>query len=202
MSSEDDVEEYNGVYGDKWHIVSPEGFDLPEGLEYLRKSWEGSIEEETFQNKERIFKYNAKIKISYIDLKLALKKLSSLLVKFYAYDTDVEIKDCPRDQEPLRISELRIFPFLREFKITGCIMTYNDLYDIMSCGIGKVKMYCSGNTFTFEQGKKSVEQIEKLFDIGKSVQESFGLFDLQDCNFSQEEKDLLRKKLQYMNLVL
>jgi hypothetical protein len=38
MSSEDDVEEYNGVYGDKWHIVSQKGFDLPEGLEYLRKS--------------------------------------------------------------------------------------------------------------------------------------------------------------------
>jgi len=54
MSSEDDVEEYNGVYGDKWHIVSPEGFDLPEGLEYLRNSLEGSIEEETFKNKERI----------------------------------------------------------------------------------------------------------------------------------------------------
>ena len=56
--------------------------------------------------------------------------------------------------------------------------------------------------FTCEQGKKSVELIEKLFNIGKSLQESFGLFDLQDCNFSQEEKDLLRKKLQYMNLVL
>ena len=81
-------------------------------------------------------------------------------------------------------------------------MTYNDLYNIMRCGIGKGKIYCSGNTFTCEQGKKYVEQIEKLFDIGKSVQESFGLFDLQNCNFSQEEKDLLRKKLQYMNLVL
>ena len=73
MSSEDDVEEYNWVYGDKGHIVSPEGFDLPKGLEYLRNSLEGSIEEETFKNKERIFKYNAKMKISYIDLKLALK---------------------------------------------------------------------------------------------------------------------------------
>ena len=30
--TEDVVEEHNGVYGGKWHIVSPEGFDLPEGL--------------------------------------------------------------------------------------------------------------------------------------------------------------------------
>ena len=26
--------EYNGVYNGKWHIISPQGFDLPEGLEY------------------------------------------------------------------------------------------------------------------------------------------------------------------------
>ena len=127
MLTEDVVEEYNGVYGGKWHIVSPEGFNLPEGLEYLKNSWEGSIEEETFNNKERIFRYNAKIKISYVDLKLALKKVSSLLVQIYAYDTDVEIKDCPREQVPLKISMLRIFPFVREFKITGCIMTYEVL---------------------------------------------------------------------------
>ena len=36
MVDEDVVEEHNGVYGAKWHIVSPEGFDLPEGLEYLK----------------------------------------------------------------------------------------------------------------------------------------------------------------------
>ena len=36
MVVEDVVEEYNGVYCGKWHIISPEGFDLPEGLKYLR----------------------------------------------------------------------------------------------------------------------------------------------------------------------
>ncbi len=202
MLEEDVVEEYNGVYGGKCHIVSPEGFNLSEGLEYLKNSWEGSIEEETFKNKERIFRYNAKIKISYIDLKLALKKVSSLLVQIYAYDTDVEIKDCPREHVPLKISTLRIFPFVREFKITGCIMTYEDLYDIIRCGRG-MGLYClSGNIFVSESGKKSIEQIERLFDINKTVQEAFSLFDLQNCNFSQEEKELLRKKLPHMNLLL
>ena len=43
--SENVVDEYNGIYCGKWHIVSPEGY-LPEGLEYLKNSWEGSIEEE------------------------------------------------------------------------------------------------------------------------------------------------------------
>ena len=36
MVSEDIIEEHNGVYGGKWHIVSPKGFDLPEGLEYMK----------------------------------------------------------------------------------------------------------------------------------------------------------------------
>ena len=120
ISSKEVVEEHNGVYGDKWHIVSPEGFDLPEGLAYLKNSWEGSIEDETFNNRERIFKYNAKIKISNVALKLALKKLSSLLVQIYAYDTDVEIINCPRNNFPLEISMLRLFPFVREFTIKGC----------------------------------------------------------------------------------
>ena len=159
------------------------------------------MEEETFYNKERIFKYNAKIKISHVDLKVALKKVSSLLVQVYAYDTDLEIRDCPRKHVPLEIWSLRIFPFVREFKITGCNMTYKDLNDIISCG-GMNKLYClSGNTFVSDPGEKSTEQIEKQINIGKTVQESFNLFDLQNCNFSQEEKELLMKKLQYMNLL-
>ena len=202
MLQEDFIEKHNGVYNGKWYIVSPEGFDLKEGLEYLKNSWEGSIEEETFYNKERIFKYNAKIKVSNIDLKLALKKVSSLLVQVYAYDTDVEFVDCPRKQVPLEISRLRIFPFVREFKLTGCILTYEDLYDIIRCCSGKSKLCLSGNTFINKPGEKSIEQIEKYIDIGKNVQESFNSFDLRNCNFFQEEKELLRKKLKYMKLLL
>ena len=43
MVVEDVVEEYNGVYCGKWHIISPEGFDLPEGLKYLKNSWGGTL---------------------------------------------------------------------------------------------------------------------------------------------------------------
>ena len=30
------LEEHNGVYDEKWHIISSEGFLLPEGLEYVK----------------------------------------------------------------------------------------------------------------------------------------------------------------------
>ena len=53
-----------------------------------------------------------------------------------------------------------------------------------------------------EPGEKSTEQIEQKIDISKRIQESFNLLDLRNCNFFKEEKELLRKKLQYMNLLL
>ena len=53
-----------------------------------------------------------------------------------------------------------------------------------------------------EPGEKSTEQIEQKIDISKRIQESFSLLDLRNCKFSQEKKELLRKKLEYMNLLL
>ena len=32
------LEVHNGVYEEKWNIISSEGFLLPEGLEYLKKN--------------------------------------------------------------------------------------------------------------------------------------------------------------------
>jgi len=61
---EDIFEEYNEVYFGKWHIVFPEGFDLPEGQDYLKNSWEGSWEDYQLHGKERIHRYVAKIKVS------------------------------------------------------------------------------------------------------------------------------------------
>lgn len=61
MVVEDVVEEYNGVYCGKWHIISPEGFDLPEGLKYLKNSWGGDTQ-----------KYKANIEVKNVPLKTAL----------------------------------------------------------------------------------------------------------------------------------
>ena len=143
---------------------------MPEGLEYLKNSWEGTIEDETFYNKERIFKYNAKIKISHVDLKIALKKVSFLLAQVYAYDTMWSLRIVKT--VPLEISILRIFPFVRELKITGCYLTYEDLCDLIRCGGGISKPYClSGNNFVTEPGEESTEQIEQKIDISKRIQD-------------------------------
>ena len=71
---EDDVvEEHNGVYGGKWHIVSTEGFDLPEGHSYLKNSREGNWESFAYGRPKRILKYYANIKVNNIPLGDALK---------------------------------------------------------------------------------------------------------------------------------
>ena len=84
------------------------------------------------------------------------------------------------------------------------LFDYKDLDDIIRCGNGMNQLIClSGNKFVNEQGDKSTtEQIEKQININKNLQESFKMFDLRNYNFTQEEKVLLSKKLQYMNLVL
>ena len=75
-------------------------------------------------------------------------------------------------------------------------MTYEDLCDLIRCGGGISKPYClSGNNFVTEPGEKSTEQIEQKIAISKRIQESFSLLDLRNCKFSQEKKELLRKKI-------
>jgi len=97
IHEEDIFEEYNGVYGGKWHIVSPEGFDLPEGQDYLKYSWEGSWEDYQLHGKERIHRYVAKIKVSNVGLAEATEQLHHVLKKFWAHETDLEIENCRGD---------------------------------------------------------------------------------------------------------
>ena len=203
MNIEDGIEEHNGVYDGKWHIISPEGFDLPEGLEYLKNSWEGSVEERISFNRKEIFKYSAKIKICHIDLYTSLKKVSSLLKEAWIYCAEVEFKDCPRKCTPLQIPYLRMFPFVSKLKISGCVLTYSDLQDIMHCSIGTNReCYLSENTFEDGGCEESARCIEQQIDILKSIQESYEVLDLRNCNFSETEKKMLKKKLKYMKKLL
>ena len=94
MIQEDIFEEHNSIYGVKWHIVSIEGFDLPEGLEYLKNSWEVSVESRVLHGVKRIQKYKASMLISYVRLDETLKKVIYLLGKLFAYDIDFEIINC------------------------------------------------------------------------------------------------------------
>ena len=72
MNEEDAIEEHNGVYGNKWHITTQEGFDLPEGLEYFKNCFK-------IMNYGKNFIYIPTVVISNMELKSIskLKKVAS-----------------------------------------------------------------------------------------------------------------------------
>ena len=65
--SDEVVQEHNRVYDNKWNIISPEGLDLPEGLEYLKNT-------EHFHN----------IIISYMSLDDATSALCTFAERYYS----------------------------------------------------------------------------------------------------------------------
>ena len=132
MIEEDVIEEHNGVYGGKWHIVSTEGFELPEGLEYLKNSWEGSLDLEYERGKSRTHKYVASIKVSGIPLKNTFEGLAYILGKFEAYDTNLELKNCIGNSKDVRSTCLdKITYYARSFSVHGCQLTFKELASIM-----------------------------------------------------------------------
>ena len=52
LIAEDIIEENNGVYGCKWLIVSPEGFDLPKDWNIWRTSGREAGREAIFTERE------------------------------------------------------------------------------------------------------------------------------------------------------
>ncbi len=132
MIAEDVIEEHNFIYGGKWHIVSPEGFELPEGLEYLKNSWEGSWEYHCMGRKEGIHNYDASIKISNVTLRDAFEGLARALCEFRTYGTNLEIKNCIGNSKGIDSACLsKITHFANDFFIQGCQLTFKELASIM-----------------------------------------------------------------------
>ena len=186
MIAEDVIEERNGVYGSKWHIVSPEGFELPEGLEYLKNSWEGNWDDGV-----RTHKYIANIKISNVPLMEAIDNIYHVLNEFEAYGTDLEFENCSGNIKYPGINF--VFYYLRNFSMHGCTLTLKYLsYIVCRCSM-KANIYdLSGNTFV-EKNFSSWNNLREELNIAKNSEKTFGFFDLRNCNFSVPEKEELRQ---------
>ena len=125
MISEDVAEEHNGVYSGKWHIISPEGFNLPEGLDYLKNSWEKELQ-----------KYKANILVKNIPLNITFEEIYSLLWRTCIEKVVLEIwLDNKRD--PLLEFKRAPFLFLDELIIHDNISTEETeilKHKLESCG--------------------------------------------------------------------
>ena len=132
MTAEDIIEEHNGIYDGKWHIISPEGFDLPEGMEYLKNSWEGDINYCNRFGIGRIHRYTASIKVSGLFLVDAFKESLRALVKYSAHDTNLEIENCVCNSVRTKSDYLgRIMRYVGDFSVHGCQLAFEDLISVM-----------------------------------------------------------------------
>lgn len=198
MVTEDIIEEHNGVYCGKWHIVSLEGFALPEGVEYLKNSWEGSWDDHFMGRKERIHKYIANITVRNVQLEDAFREIYRLLNKFTAYGTNLEIRNCFGSLTTQRIDS--VIPFVGDFLINGCQLTFRDLGNIIcaTCS-GKYKYDLSGNRF---ENLSQLKIFEKPFQIVKKESITGKSFDLRNCNFTEGDKNYLKEILERRNLLI
>ena len=160
---EDVVEEHNGVYGGKWHIISPEGFKQSAGLDYLKNSWDGSWDDHCMGRKGRIHKYIAYIKVRNVQLEDAFREIYRVLQKFTAYGTKLEIRNCFGSLTTQRIDS--VIPYTGDFSINGCQLTFRDLgYIICVTCSGKHKYDLSGNRF---ENLSQLKIFEKAFKVVK-----------------------------------
>lgn len=186
MITNDVIKDHNGVYGGKWNIVTNEGFDLPEGLEYLKNSWEKDIQV-----------YKAHIMVKNIPLRITFEKIYSLLWRANIERVVLEIcKDKERD--PLLKFKNAPFLFLDELVIHDCHITFEDIADVILAGIWNgVSCRFSNNIFV----SKNFDDLNYLEVYCKKKQDLFaqrciGRLDLRCCNFSTEEIEILRNKLE------
>ena len=132
MIEEDVIEKHNGVYGGKSHIFFLKGFDLTEGLEYLKNSLEGSWDNCRRAKKEGILRYVASIKVSNVSLKNAFEWLACVLNKFKAFVTDLEIENCIGNSKEVSIVCLdKITYFAKDFFIHCSQLIFRYLASIM-----------------------------------------------------------------------
>lgn len=177
MMAEDVVEEHNGVYGGKWHIVSPEGFYLPEGLHYL---------------KEKYMKYTSEdpsIKcgnMSFSDITQSLKDLEGMHGNIRL--SHLEIACCFRQENDCDCFESIMKIDMDNLVVHGCTLTFKDLSIIIENLRSLDQLNLSGNNFMFQE--KDWFFAEK---VGMNLNRyNISKLDMTKSNFSEDEKIRLR----------
>jgi len=173
MIAEDVIEEHNGVYGGKWHIVSPEGFDLPEGLEYLKEMCMKCAP------KDPSLKCSS---MSFKDIAQGLKFLEEKQENFRL--SDLEIAHCFRWGDVCSCFESIMQLDMDNFTVHGCTLTFKDLRIIIENLRSLDQLNLSENSFMFcEEDWFNVEK------LGMNLNRyNISRLDMTKSNFSEDEK--------------
>ena len=173
MVKEDIVEEHNCVYRGKWHIVSPEGFDLPEGLEYLTEMCKKCA------HKDPSLKCS---NMTFKDIARGLKLLEEKHENFRLLD--LEIAHCFRQGDVCSCFESIMQLDMDNLSVHGCTLTFKDLRIIIENLRSLDQLNLSENSFIFQE--KDWLDVEK---VGMNLNRyNVSRLDITKSNFSEAEK--------------
>ena len=178
MIAEDIVEEHNGVYDGKWHIVSPEGFDLPEGLEYLKG---GYVEQPL-------------IKISKMSLSNALSTFCEWINRQKSeqyYRVDLEIVNCRKREMILKPGFYDVMATgISGLSVHGCNITLKDVWDVLQVSDGDIHAIDFSGNF-FESNEEYWSFLTKI-KMSEGFWGSVYMLDLSNSNIDNNEKEAIK----------
>ena len=193
MIDEDLIKEHNGVYDGIWHITSFDGFNLPEGFEYLNNSWEGN---DIYGH----YRYLPKLSVKNLPLEKAIEKLNSIF-EFRNEIFKLEMSNCTEANADFLFKGAAVRKAI-ELNIHDCVLSFSMLRDI-------VREVCHENSiinlseYIFKKYDNDCVYLDELEHFSKKNWHSdIKILNLINCNFSDEEKNLLRKKLKSYPLQL
>ena len=198
MLIEDVIEEHNGVYGGKWHIVSIEGFDLPEGLEYLRNNASDSY----YEARSDIEIY-AIVVVNNIEIENAFREILRVLYENRAYGISLTFKNCysPSVECFFNFQRVNKLSFhVKELILNGVNITFEDLGVLLNVTHYE-ELYYTFNEVVFEKKDwKFLEQVKKFYN--SCSKRPFKFCKFQNCNFTEEEIAKLKVVLGNCNLIV
>ena len=180
---EDVVEEHNGVYGDKWHIVSPEGFDLPEGLEYLKGNASDS-----FCEARSDIEIKAMVVVNNIEIECALKEMLCVLHKNCAYGISLTFKNCYSQVMECCINFQRVDELsfhVKELIFNRVNITFEELSILLKVTHYEELCYTFFDVVFEKKDWKFLDEVKKFYNSCSNRPFKFCKF--QKCNFTEAE---------------
>ena len=198
MIGEDAMEEHNGVYSGKWHIVSPKGFDLPEGLEYLRDKASDS-----FCEARSDIETKAMVVIHNFQTEYALKEILGILHKNCAYGISLTFKNCYSQAMECCFNFQRVDKLsfhVKEIIFDGANITFEELGILLKVTHYVELCYTFFDVVFGKKDWKFLDEVKKFYN--SCSERPFKFCKFQKCNFTEKEIARLKVVLGDCSLII
>ena len=196
MIAEDVIEEHNGIYGGKWHIVSPEGFELPEGLEYLKNNASNN-----FCEARSDIETKATVVINNIETGYAFKEMLHVLQQNCAYGISLTFKNCysPAMERCFNFQRVDELSFrVKKLLLSGMHITFEELCVLLNVTHYTELCYTFFDVVFERKDWKFLDEVKEFYN--SCSKRPFKFCKFQKCNFTETEIAKLKVVLEDCNL--